>query len=45
MLKMSDKEYQELKALMEDPKCISSTAYTVLQDHLVNRGDMKHHEK
>lgn len=45
MLKMSDRDYQELKALMDDPKCISSTAYTVHKDHLVHRGDMTNHEK
>jgi len=46
MLKMmSDREYQELRKDMTDPKCIVSTAYPVLQVNSLHRGVKNYHER
>ena len=45
MLKMSDREYQELQKDMMHTKCIASKDHPVRKDNLVHRSDMTYHEK
>lgn len=45
MLKMSDREYQELQKDMMNTKCITYKDHPVRKDNLVHRGDMSNHEK